>query len=346
MVRQFLSHMGEAVKWVIAHKSLGGLWSLRNLTHPGDIIVKRLPFALPAALPVFTLLAAPAHAQDWPRRTITLIVPNLVGGAYDAAARPLGQALAQVLGQPVIIENRPAGQGIAGLVATAQANPDGHTLLFTGQGQVSLIPELRKDLPYEPTRDIAPIARVGSLESFVMVNRTVTAKTMKELIDLVRAKPNTITFGTWGGSSTSNMHVEYLRKARDLHFFAVPYKGAAQALNAGISGEVQVTMFSQGASVTLIKGGKFTPLASTGKRRSPDFPDVPLLKETGVGAVVMRVNAEVNKLLLDKAYTSKFLLALGFQPEEPNSPEQFAEFLREDRKNYANLIKLTGIKDD
>lgn len=309
--------------------------------------------------------AALAQAQDWPRRHITLIVPNQVGGAYDAAARPLGQTLSQILGQPFVIENRPAGQGVAGLLATAQAAPDGHTLLFTGQGQVSLYPELRQNLPYEPTRDLAPIARIGSLESFLMVHPSLPVKTMKELIELVRAKPDTITFGTWGGTSTSNMHAEYMRRARNVHFFAVPYKSAAQALNAGISGEVQVTLFGQGPSIALIKGGKFRAVGTTGQRRAPEMPDVPLLKETGVGwdletgswvgmfapaktprPIVTRVNAEVNKLLADRAYTAKYLLAIGFQPEEPNTPEQFAEFLKEDRKTYANLIKLTGIKDD
>lgn len=305
------------------------------------------------------------HAQEWPRRTITLIVPNALGGAYDAAARPLGQTLSQILGQPVVIDNRPAGGGIAGLVGTQQATPDGHTLLFTGQGQVSLYPELRSNLPYEPTRDLAPIIRVGSLESFLMVNPALPVKTMKDLFDLARAKPDSITFGTWGGTSTSNMHVEYLRKARNIQFYAVPYKSAAQALGAGVSGEVQITLFSQGPSIALIKGGKFRALGTTGTRRSSVLPDVPLLKETGVGwdletgswvgmfapaktprAVITRVNLEVGKLLSDRAYTEKFLLSIGFQPEEPNTPEQFTEFLKRDRQTYATLIKLTGIKDD
>ena len=306
-----------------------------------------------------------AQAQDWPRRHITLIVHNAVGGAYDAAARPLAQTLSQVLGQAFVIENRPAGGGIAGLMATAQAAPDGHTLLFTGQGQVSLYPVLRASLPYEPSRDLAPIIRVGSLESFLMVNPSLPVKTMKDLVDLVRAKPDTITFGTWGSTSTSNMHVEYLRKARNIHFFSVPYKSAAQALNAGVSGEVQVTLFGQGPSIALIKGGKFRALATTGTRRSTVMPEIPLLKETGVGAdletstwvgmfapaktpraIITRVNAEVTKLLTDRAYTDKFLLAIGFQPEEPNTPEQFTEFLKQDRQTYVNLIKLTGIKDE
>src|ERR1035437_10249284 len=121
-----------------------------------------------------------AQAQDWPRRHITLIVPNAVGGAYDAAARPLAQTLSQVLGQAIVVDNRPAGSGVAGLLATAQATPDGYTLLFTGQSQVSMYPVLRPNLPYEPTRDLSPIIRVGSLESFLMVNPSMPVKSMKE----------------------------------------------------------------------------------------------------------------------------------------------------------------------
>ena len=250
-------------------------------------------------------------------------------------------------------------------MATKRATPDGHTLLFTGQGQVSLYPVLRKKLPYDPELDLAPIVRIGALESFLMVDPALPVKNMKDLFDLVRAKPNTIKFGTWGLTSTSNMHVEYLKKARNIHFFAVPYRTAAQALNAGVTREVQVTLFGQGRSAGMIKAGTFRPVGSTGTHRSSIMPEVPLLGETGVGwdlvtgswigmfapaqtprAIITRVNSEVNKLLASRAYTDKNLLSIGFQPMEPNTPEQFTAFLKGDHKTYADLIKLTGIKDE
>jgi tripartite-type tricarboxylate transporter receptor subunit TctC len=316
------------------------------------------------AIAVLCTIALGAQAQqDWPRRPITLIVPNLIGGAYDAAARPMAERLAQILGQPFIIDNRPQGQGVAGIVAAKNANPDGHTLLFTGQGQISFLPALRKEVPYDPPKDLAPIARIGSLESLVLVSPSVPARTIAELFAMAKAKPDTITVGTWGSSSTSNLYVEYFRKAKGIPLFAVPYKGAAQAYQAGVSGEVMVTIFAQGTAAPQLKAGKFRALAVTGRKRAPAYPDLPTLREAGLDLdlstwigmfapaatprnIVNRVNTEVNKLLVDPSFADKVLVAVGFQPEEPNKPEEFAEFLKRDRQNYAELIRITGIKDD
>ncbi len=304
-----------------------------------------------------------AQAQEWPRRPITLIIPNLIGGAYDAAARPLGDRLSQILGQPFIMDNRPQGQGVAGIVAAKNATPDGHTLLFTGQGQISFLPALRKEVPYEPLKDLAPIVRIGSLESFVMVAPSVPANTIGELFALAKAKPDTVTVGTWGSSSTSNLYVEYFRQAKGIPLFAVPYKGAAQAYQAGVSGEVMVTIFAQGTAVPQLRAGKFRPLAVTGHKRSAAYPNLPTLKEAGLDLdmstwigmfapaatprpIVNRVNTEVNKLLVDPSFADKVLVAVGFQPEDPNKPEEFAQFLKRDRQTYTELIRITGIKDE
>ena len=238
-----------------------------------------------------------ARAQDWPRKPVTLIVPNQIGGAYDAAARPLADRLAQILGQPLVIDNRPAGSGVVGVIGTVNAPKDGYTLLFTGQGQISFLAALRGDkLPYEPLRDLAPIVRIGSLESLFMVQPSLPAKNINELFALARAKPDTVSVGTWGSSSTSNLYIEYLRKAKGVPFFTVPYKSAAQALQAGVSGEVMVTIFAQGNSVPLVKSGKFRALAATGRKRAPSLPDLPTLKR--------------------------------------------------DRQNYAEVIRIAGIKDE
>jgi tripartite-type tricarboxylate transporter receptor subunit TctC len=268
-----------------------------------------------------------------------------------------------VLGQPFVVDNQPSGQGVAGIVSAKNATPDGHTLLFTGQGQISFLPALRKEVPYDSLKDLAPIVRIGSLESLVLVSPAVPAKTIGELFALAKAKPDTVTVGTWGSSSTSNLYVEYFRKARGIPLFAVPYKGAAQAYQAGVSGEVMVTIFAQGTAAPQLRAGKFRALAVTGRKRAPAYPDLPTLKEAGMDLdistwigmfapaatsrnIVNRVNAEVNKLLVDPTYADKVLVGVGFQPEEPNKPEEFAEFLRHDRQVYQELIRITGIKDE
>jgi tripartite-type tricarboxylate transporter receptor subunit TctC len=312
-----------------------------------------------------TFIVASATAQPYPRKAITMILPNLPGGAFDAAARPLAQALSQSLGQAVVVDNRPAGGGIIGAQAAARATPDGHTILFTGSAQISLFPFLRKDLPYNPERDFAAISRLGFLDSFLMVHPSVPFNSVRELLDAAQSKPDAITWGSYGATSASNMYIEWLKRARNISFYSVPYKTAPQAFNAGIAGEVQVTIYGQGQSVPLIKSGKLKALAATGSKRSPFLPQVPTLRETNTGFdldiplwvglfaptgtpgdVVLRLNREVNALLADRTYTDKALTALGYLPDDPGTPESFAAFLKQDRKTYDDLVRLTGIKDE
>jgi tripartite-type tricarboxylate transporter receptor subunit TctC len=310
-------------------------------------------------------VSSAAHAQAWPRKAVTIIVPNGAGGPYDGSSRALGQALSQALGQPFVIDNRPAGSGIAGAAAAARAAPDGHTLLSTGSGNMTLFPALKADLPYDPPKDFAPIMRMGVIETFLMVHPSVPANSLRELLDLARAKPNTVSWGEWGPISPSNMYIQWLKATQGLLFFAVPYKVATQALNAGMTGEVQVTVFAQGLALPLVKAGKFKVLAASGSRRSPALPDVPLLGETNTNFsldvplwiglfapagtprdILEKLHSLTAGLLRDKGYTDKALSGLGFRPDEPQNMEAFAEFLRRDRKAYEDLIRVTGIKDE
>jgi tripartite-type tricarboxylate transporter receptor subunit TctC len=326
-------------------------------------VAQRLTHALLLMVPLFH--HPYAHAQTYPRKPVAMIVPNAPGGAFDAAARPLAQAMGQALGQPVVIDNRPAGQGIIGVQAAARSAPDGYTVLFTGSSNISFLPLLRANLPYDAQRDLAPIVRLGFLDSFVIVHPTVPAASFKELLELARAKPDTITWGSWGSTSNSNIYIEWLKRARNVSFYTVPYKTAPQALNAVIAGEVQVMVFGQGQLVPLIKAGKLRALAATGTQRSPFMPDIPTMKETGTGfdlqtplwvglfapagtprEIVARLNSVGAALLADRGYTDKALVSLGYLPDVPHTPEQFAEAIRQDRLIYSDLIKVTGIKDD
>jgi tripartite-type tricarboxylate transporter receptor subunit TctC len=314
---------------------------------------------LPSFFLVSLCLAAmpSAHSQSYPRKPVVMIIPNAIGGAFDAAARPLANALGQSLGQPVVVDNRPAGNGVIGVQAGARAAPDGYSILWCGSGNMSFLPVLRNDLPYDALRDFTPIIRIGFLESFVMVHPSVPANSMQELLDLAKAKPNTITWGSWGSTSFSNVFIEWLKKMRNAYFYTVPYKTAPQALNALVAGEVQVMLFGQGQSATLVKGGKLRALAATGRKRSSFLPQIPTLWETKtieldaplwVGLVapagtpkeiVNRLNRIAGGLLADRNYTEKALVALGYVPDDPNSPEEFAEFLKSDRKVYEDLVK-------
>jgi tripartite-type tricarboxylate transporter receptor subunit TctC len=325
-------------------------------------LLLRLPYLFMMSLCLAAITSA--HSQTYPRKPVVMIIPNAIGGAFDAAARPLANAMGQVLGQPVVVDNRPAGNGVIGMQAGARATPDGYSILWCGSGNMSFLPVLRNDLPYDALRDYLPIIRIGFLESFIMVHPSVPANTMQELINLAKAKPDTITWGGWGSTSFSHVYIEWLKKAKNVFFYGVPYKTAPQALNALVAGEVQVMLFGQGQSATLVRSGKLRALAATGRKRSPFLPEIPTLWETKtieldtplwVGLVapagtareiVNRLNKVVAGLLADRSYTEKALVALGFVPDDPNSPEEFAEFLKGDRKVYEDLVKLTGIKDE
>ena len=306
-----------------------------------------------------------AYSQNWPSKTVTLIVTNGAGGPYDGSSRALGQALAQALNVPFVIDNRPAGSGIAGATAVAKAAPDGYTLLSTGSGNMTLYPALKRDLPYDPPKELVGIMRMGVIETFLMVHPSVPASSVRELFELAKAKPNTVSWGEWGPISPSNMYIQWLKATKGLQFFDVPYKIATQALNAGMTGEVQVTVFAQGQALPLVKAGKFKALAASGSKRSPALPDVPLLSETGTGFdldvplwigllapagtprdILDRLHGLSAGLLRDRAYTDRALTGLGFRPDEPQSMEAFAEFLKRDRKAYEDLIRVTGIKDE
>ena len=326
------------------------------------IAIKRLLYVLLTLMPLGAHLVA--HAQAYPRKTVTLIIPNAPGGAFDAAARPLSQVMGQQLGQPVVLDNRPAGQGVIGVQAAARSTPDGYTLLFTGSANISFLPILRPKLPYDAQKDLMPISRLGFLDSFVIVHSSVSANSVKELFELARAKPDAITWGSWGNTSNSHIYTQWLRRTQNISFFEVPYKTAPQALQAVLAGEVQVMVFGQGQVVPLVKAGKLKALAATGTQRYPGLPQVPPMKDTGTGfdletplwvglfaptgtpgEVITRINGLINGLLADKAYTDKFLLAFGYLPVEPHSPEQFAQAIRRDRLIYTDLIRVAGIVD-
>ena len=316
-------------------------------------------------LVAMSLLPQVSFGQAYPRKPITMIIPNAPGGAFDAAARPLVQAMGQQLGQPVVLDSRPAGQGIIGVQAAARSAPDGYTLLFTGSSNISFLPILRPNLPYDAQKELAPIVRLGYLDSFVILHPSVPANSMKELLDLARQKPNALTWGSWGSTSNSHMYTEWLRKVRNVSFLEVPYKTAPQALQATIAGEVHVMVFGQGQVIPLVKSGKLKAIAATGTQRNPAMPHIPPMKDTGTGfdletplwiglfapagtpqEVITRINGVANGLLRDKSYTEKYLVALGYLPDEPNSPEQFADAIRRDRQIYAELIKTIGLKDE
>ena len=311
-----------------------------------------------------TLNAATAPAQQaYPSKPIRILT-STAGGPYDIVMRGLSIPLSQALGQSIVIENRTGGSFIPLAEGCAHANPDGHTLCTSDSFAQSLNPLLFAKLPYDP-KEFAPIIFIGSLNSVILVNAALPARSIQELFEMARAKPDSLSFATAGPGSGSNIYIEYLRREKGIAFLNVPYKNFLLGMAAAASGEVNAATFAIGAGLAQAKGGKVRALATTGRQRSIFAPDLPTISEVGVDIavntwigmmgpsglpreIVMRLNAEYKKVLADKPLVEKFVMGQGFEPVPPSggTPEEFAKFIRADQEAYARAVKIVGIKPE
>ncbi|MFM9970700.1 MAG: Bug family tripartite tricarboxylate transporter substrate binding protein [Burkholderiales bacterium] len=308
------------------------------------------------------LFAGVVLAQSYPTKTVRIIVPHPAGGPVDVPPRGAAPLLAQIFGQPFVIENRDGADGIIGAEACAKAAPDGHTLCTTASSVITTNPLVRSNLPYDPPRDFAPIIHMGALNSAFLVNPRVPANSLLELIDLARAKPGTLTFATLGATSVGPIFIGWAKAVEKAEFYQIPFKSTIQGLQAAVAGEVNIASYSAGATATLAKAGKIRPLAVIGANRSKFLPDVPTLKEAGVDLtfrawvgmfapvatpreIVRRLNAEIAKLYADPAFIEKFVASQGLEVDEitARAPELFAEMMRADREIVARMVAVAGI---
>ncbi len=304
-----------------------------------------------------------AFGQIYPVRPVRIIVPHPAGGGpIDAPARGLAEYLAKTLGQPFVVENRDGGQGIIGTEAVLKSAPDGYTLLFTSASVITLNALVLKSVPYDSERDLAPVAYVGSIDNLLMVNPSVPARNLQELIALAKAKPNSITWGTLGTTGSGSLVVAWFKKHRDAQFYTIPYKSTLQALLATVAGEVNVVSYAVGQSAPFVKAGKLRAIMMIGSRRAAALPDVPTATESGVDFkfrgwmglfapkgtpvdIVARLNASSAKATADAQYQRKYLDAVGVSEDEVTgvSAEKFAAFIREDRAAYEEAVIAAGI---
>ena len=318
-----------------------------------------VPFATLLAL----LAVAPlASAQGYPSKPLRIIVPVTAGGAVDTVARALVPTLGQSLGQPIVVDNRPGASGIIGLSACAKSAPDGYTVCLTNSDSISFGPLLHSNLPYSPSRDLAPVIQIAFIDTVMTSSALLPVSSMRELIDLAIAKPGTIAWSSFGNGSIGHLYIEWLRNTTGAVFNHVPYKGAAPALTAVVGGEVQVSMVSLGQAIPVVRSGRLRALALSGSRRSALMPDVPTFEELGLDLqvrpwlgmfapaetpveIIRRLNAEIAKILRDPKFREQQLTARALDPAG-ESPEEFAGFLKADRERAAKLVKIAGVKPD
>jgi tripartite-type tricarboxylate transporter receptor subunit TctC len=321
---------------------------------------KMLPRASFATLLLAALVAAPdrAPAQTYPSKLVTIVVPVAPGGVSDTFARGLAQRLTQTWGQQVIVENRPGAQHVIGAAAVAKATPDGYTLLLT-EG-TAMIPSLYSRLPYDPVTDFAPISGLIGIYQSVVVHPALPVHTLRELIEFGKTKSGGINFGNFGAGAQLGM--ELLQSATGMKLVPVQYKGSAPMITDLIAGHLDLSTFSVGTAAGLWRDGKVKLLAVTAGKRLPQLPEIPTIAETVPGFetaywfglfaprgtpndVVARINAEVQRILVDHAFSERFVTRQMFQALK-GSPEQFADYIKADVEKWERIARDGKVKLD
>jgi tripartite-type tricarboxylate transporter receptor subunit TctC len=291
-----------------------------------------------------------------------MIVPFPPGGVNDNAARALSGVLGPAWGQAIVVENRAGANGNIGMEACARAPADGYTICFPTGVIMSLNPFAYSKMPFDPL-ELVPVVHVGVLDQAITVNAGLPVNDIRELVELGRAKPNSISWASLGMGSTAHLYMEWLQARTGARFVHVPYKGSPQLLQAVLGGEVNVSTNTPGVVSPGVKAGKLKVLAVvSGQKRSPLMPDVRTFAEQGYdldfrnwlglffqrgvpGEIVRRWNAEANKLLGDARFVEKYFYPMAVTATG-GTPEELAAFLKLNRATAAELAKIANLKLD
>jgi tripartite-type tricarboxylate transporter receptor subunit TctC len=310
-------------------------------------------------IPVVPVAASSAAAQTYPTKTIRLIVPFPPGGLNDTAARLLQPYLEKALGQPVIVDNRPAASGIVGTDAVAKAAPDGHTLLMVASSH-TVIPATNAKLPYDAERDFSAVAMVGKNPMLFVINAKVPAKTLPEFVALAQASPGKFNYATPGAASQSHLVNALFNQRAGITMQHIPYRGGAPAIQSTVAGETQFAVISPLASLPHIQAGTLRAIAAGSLARDPQFRDLPTIAEQGypgfeaiqwVGLLttagtpqetVARLNAEVNRAIRDGDLIAK-LATLGVAPAG-GTPAEFGKLIATEVRNWTDVARAANIK--
>jgi tripartite-type tricarboxylate transporter receptor subunit TctC len=316
-----------------------------------------------ALLPVvFTAGFGHAAAQEFPNRPVHWILSQPAGSSPDITARLLADQLAKSWNQQVLVDNRPGGQNVIGAQAAAKSPGDGYNYYFATTAALVSNPLTFKSLPYNPERDFVPVAMIGKSPMVVAVNNSVPAKTLAELIALDKKEPGKLAAANEGTKTFGGLMSQLLNVATGMQLLQVPYNGVAPALQDTVAGRTQVVLVSSAAMSPFIKRGDLRPIAVTAGKRVTGLESVPTMAESYPGfeyvgwfalvapagtpePIVRKVNADVNAVLARPEVLNR-LLELGAINEGPGSPEQLAQFLKEERVRWAKLVKDINLQPE
>ena len=309
---------------------------------------------------LFLGIAAGAHAQGYPNRAVRLVVADAGGGAPDQLARLVAQKVSETLGQPVIVDNRPGAGGALGADLVAKSPPDGYTLLLTTTAVYAILPNLRKDLPYDPVRDFVSVGRIATASNVLVINDALPAKNVAELIKYAKERPGVLNYASAGVGTPAHLAGEMLNLLADIKVVHVPYKGAAPALLDVIAGNAQYIITSPIAAGAHMNAGRVRAIATTGTERNPALPDLPTIADTlpgyeitqswGIvvpagtsGDIVKRLGEEFGKALANTDVRDK-ILKTGAVPAGNDSPAAFNDFMAKERARLGDVVTRSKIE--
>jgi tripartite-type tricarboxylate transporter receptor subunit TctC len=304
------------------------------------------------------VLAQTQPPPTWPTHPVRFVVAFPPGGAADLLARLISQSLGETLGQPLIIENKGGSNGNIGGEAVARSAPDGYTLLMSSGSLVAINPHIYASMPFDPAKDIVPVAAVARVPFYLVVRAENPAQDFKAFIADLKANPGKRNFGSPGIGSSPHLAAELLKKMTGTDAVHVPYRGAAPALNDLLAGQLDF-VFDPGIAIEHVKAGKLRAIAIGSPQRSPQLPDVPTLQELGLAGfdadavfgvyaptgtprdIVTRLNSEINRALATAALKDR-IMAVGNVPA-PMSPEEFGQRAGDDSRRFGAIIRERGI---
>ncbi len=303
-----------------------------------------------------------ANAEEYPDKAIKFICPYAAGGLSDVLSRILAKRLSERIGQPVVVENRAGAGGIIAMETVAKAAPDGYTIVMVGQGMASVNPSLYKNLSYDTLRDFAPIAEVARFSLVLLANPSKPPKSVKEFIELARANPGSMTYGSAGNASTAHLMTELFKHRAGIDVVHVPFKGEAPAITELLGGRLSVMFVTLGAALPHMQSGKLRPLGLANKERSKLAPDVPTVAEAGLpdfevqGWYGMLAPAGTPKPVVDRL--SREFLAMANEPEMRerlaargmdsvgNPADAFAKRIQEETERWRKVVNAAHIRAD
>jgi len=300
------------------------------------------------------------QTQDYPNRPVTLVVPYTPGGAVDIVARLLGHKLAERLGKPFIIENKPGAGTVIGAASVAKALPDGYTLLWSVSSTQAINATLYKKLPYDPEKDLVPVAHIGDVPFVLLVNPSFLAQTVPDLVKLAKTKPGELAYGSAGPGSAHHLFAELFSSMTGIKMTHVPYKGSVPALNDAVAGHIPLLFSDLASSLPLVQDGRLRALGVSSAERAASAPHIPPLAEMGVPGynaaawqmvvapantpkdIILRLNSELNAAIAVPEISQK-LIGLGLNPIGMGAPDDLDRFLKAEIVRWGKIVQQAGI---